>query len=104
MPGSGLFVMYSIDFLTIAPVEQRIAANNYRRWTAMFEQRRVPLAEADPYLLFGLLGKKVIHPGGRRATEELLSLAALTPGQQVLDIGCGAGTTAIEMATRFGVS
>lgn len=28
----------------------------------MVEQRRVPMAEADPYLLFGLLGKHVIHP------------------------------------------
>jgi len=69
----------------------------------MVEQRRVPMAEADPYLLFGLLGKHVIHPGGRHATEELLELAALSPGQRVLDIGCGAGTTAIQMATRFGV-
>ena len=67
-------------------------------------ERRVPIAEADPYLLFGLLGKQVIHPGGRRATEELLALAALAPGQQVLDIGCGVATTAIEMATRFGVT
>ncbi|HEV1991711.1 MAG TPA: methyltransferase domain-containing protein [Candidatus Dormibacteraeota bacterium] len=59
------------------------------------------MAEADPYILFGLLGKHVIHPGGRRATEELLGYAALAPGQHVLDIGCGVGTTAIEMATRF---
>jgi cyclopropane fatty-acyl-phospholipid synthase-like methyltransferase len=62
------------------------------------------MAEADPYLLFGLLGKQVIHPGGRRSTEELLELAGLAPGQQVLDIGCGVGTTAIEMATRFDVT
>jgi SAM-dependent methyltransferase len=68
---------------------------------AVVEQRRIPMAEADPYLLFGLLGKQVIHPGGRKATEELLGLAELAPGQQVLDIGCGAGKTAIEMATRF---
>ena len=67
----------------------------------MVEQQRVRMAEADPYILFGLLGKQVIHPGGRRPTEELFALAALAPGQQVLDIGCGVGTTAIEMATRF---
>jgi hypothetical protein len=30
----------------------------------MVEARRVPIGEADPYLLFGLLGKQVIHPGG----------------------------------------
>jgi SAM-dependent methyltransferase len=70
----------------------------------MVEMRRTPIGEADPYLLFGLLGKQVIHPGGRKATGELLELAALAPGQRVLDIGCGAGTTAIEMASRFGVT
>jgi SAM-dependent methyltransferase len=70
----------------------------------MAETRRVAIGEADPYLLFGLLGKQVIHPGGRKATEELLQLADLGTGQQVLDIGCGAGTTAIEMAKRFGVT
>src|SRR2546421_8953412 len=70
----------------------------------MVETRRVPIGEADPYLLFGLLGKQVIHPGGRKATEELLGFAQLAPGQQVLDIGCGAATTAIEMASRFGVA
>jgi SAM-dependent methyltransferase len=70
----------------------------------MIEARRVPMAEADPYLLFGLLGKQVIHPGGRKATGELLGLAELAPGQHVLDIGCGVGTTAIQMAKRFQVS
>lgn len=70
----------------------------------MVEVRRVPIAEADPYLLFGLLGKQVIHPGGRKATEELLGLAALAPGQRVLDIGCGVGTTAIAMAKQFMVT
>ena len=64
-------------------------------------EQRVSMAGADPYLLFGLLGKQVIHPGGRKATEELFGLAGLGPGQRVLDIGCGVGTTAIEMATRF---
>ena len=70
----------------------------------MVEARRVSMAEADPYLLFGLLGKQVIHPGGRKATEELLGLAALAPDQQVLDIGCGVGTTAVAMAKQFMVT
>jgi SAM-dependent methyltransferase len=70
----------------------------------MIEARRIPVAEADPYLLFGLLGKRVIHPGGRKATEELFGLGALAPEQQVLDVGCGVGTTAIEMARRFDVN
>jgi SAM-dependent methyltransferase len=57
----------------------------------------------DPYQLFAYLGKRVIHPGGRRATQQLLELAALRPGMEVLDIGCGVGTTAIQVASRLGV-
>jgi SAM-dependent methyltransferase len=68
---------------------------------AMVEQR-TSVAEADPYLLFGLLGKKVIHPGGRNATEQLLAAAELRPEHDVLDIGCGVATTAVEIARRFG--
>lgn len=56
----------------------------------------------DPYQFMAALGKKVIHPGGRRSTEELLGFAELGPELHVLDVGAGVGTTAIEMARRFG--
>ncbi len=58
----------------------------------------------DPYTFLAVLGKRVIHPGGRRSTEELFSLAQLQAKQKALDVGCGVGTTAIEMARRFGVA
>jgi SAM-dependent methyltransferase len=35
-------------------------------------------------------------------TKELLDLAAPQPGERVLDIGCGAGTTVLQLATRVG--
>ena len=60
------------------------------------------IEELDPYMLMGMLGKRVIHPGGRRSTEELFDRGDFRPGQRVLDIGCGVGTTAIEIAKRFG--
>ena len=59
------------------------------------------IAALDPYQLMGVLGKRVIHPGGRRSTEELFDLARIEPGQRVLEVGCGVGTTAIEIARRF---
>src|SRR5215813_5459524 len=35
-------------------------------------------------------------------TKELLDLAAPQPGERVLDIGCGPGTTVLELAERVG--
>ena len=54
----------------------------------------------DPYAFLAVLGKRVIHPGGRASTDRLLEWAAIEPGQQVLDIGCGVGTTAIRLAQQ----
>jgi len=56
----------------------------------------------DPYALMAVLGKRVIHPGGRRSTHELFQRADIQAGQQVLDVGCGVGSTAIETAQHFG--
>jgi SAM-dependent methyltransferase len=57
----------------------------------------------DPYAIMAVIGKRVIHPGGRRSTEELFARADFQPGQRVLDIGRGVGTTAITVAHRFGL-
>jgi SAM-dependent methyltransferase len=56
----------------------------------------------DPYAFFAVLGKRVIHPGGRTATDALIRRADFQAGQQVLDVGCGVGTTAIRVASSLG--
>src|SRR6266571_9366102 len=63
---------------------------------------KIDVNSLDPYAFMAVLGKRVIHPGGRRSTEELFDLAHLQVGQMALDVGCGVGTTAIQMASRFG--
>ena len=59
-------------------------------------------AVVDNAAMIAALGKRVIHVGGRPATERLFKLARFEPGQHVLDAGCGVGSTAIEIASRFG--
>lgn len=48
------------------------------------------------------LGKKRLRPGGRRATEWLMEQARFTPKCRVLEVACNMGTTAIEVAQRYG--
>jgi ubiquinone/menaquinone biosynthesis C-methylase UbiE len=55
----------------------------------------------DPYVFMAVIGKRVIHPGGRRATQRLLERAAITPTDRVLDVGCGVATTAIQVASQY---
>jgi len=67
--------------------------------------RRVSAAEIaslDPYKFMATIGKRVIHPGGRASTEAVLAHAGITESTNVLDVGCGVGTTAIEIARRNG--
>jgi SAM-dependent methyltransferase len=56
----------------------------------------------DPYVFMAVIGKRVIHPGGRAATEILLGRAAIQSTDAVLDVGCGVATTALEVAERYG--
>jgi len=71
---------------------------------ATLTRSELDVTSLDPYAFMAVLGKRVIHPGGRRSTEELFNLARMQEGQTALDVGCGVGTTAIQMARRFGAA
>ena len=58
-------------------------------------------AEAG-HVFLARMGKTRLRPGGREATEWLLSGAGLGPESSVLEVACNMGTTAIEIARRFG--
>jgi SAM-dependent methyltransferase len=60
------------------------------------------IAALDPYTFMAVIGKRVIHPGGRTSTEALLTQGGITAESRVLDVGCGVATTAIEIARRTG--
>jgi arsenite methyltransferase len=50
-----------------------------------------------------LLGES-FHPGGTALTAHLGAALRLLPGQRVLDVAAGPGTSAIHLAQRFGCS
>ncbi len=43
------------------------------------------------------------HPGGIELSREVVKSLALKPGQTVLDVACGVGTTTRMMASEFGL-
>jgi cyclopropane fatty-acyl-phospholipid synthase-like methyltransferase len=59
------------------------------------------IAGLDPFKFMAVIGKRVIHPGGRASTDKMLLRAGITAQSRVLDVGCGVGTTAVEIAKRF---
>jgi len=60
------------------------------------------ITKLDPYKFMAVIGKRVIHPGGRASTKALLDRAGITPDSRVLDVGCGVVTTAVEIARDRG--
>lgn len=54
-----------------------------------------------PYKLLALIGKNVVHPGGGNSTKELYAFADLKETDIVLEVGCGTGTTAIDIVKKF---
>jgi arsenite methyltransferase len=49
-----------------------------------------------------LLVGDVLHPGGLALTRQMGEAIALGPGEQVLDVACGRGASAVHLAERFG--
>jgi arsenite methyltransferase len=47
---------------------------------------------------------ETIRPGGLELTERALSVCGLPPGAQVLDVGCGTGTTVEHLIVKHGLS
>jgi hypothetical protein len=60
------------------------------------------VAALDPYKFMAIIGKTVIHPGGRASTQALLARARITAASQVLDIGCGVATMLARLRNRLG--
>lgn len=63
----------------------------------------LPVEKLAGHVFLARMGKKLLRPGGRRATEQLFDLAQLEPNQHLCEIATNRAVTAIELASRFGV-
>lgn len=61
------------------------------------------LTTAPGHDVLAAAGKTVLRPGGRAATEQLFKWANFKPGETVLELASGLGTTAIALAKRYDV-
>jgi cyclopropane fatty-acyl-phospholipid synthase-like methyltransferase len=67
-------------------------------------QATLQFETASGYELLSAAGKTVLRPGGRKATEQLLDWANFTPGETVLELASGVGTSAIALAKQYNVT
>lgn len=67
-------------------------------------QATIDLKTVPGYEVLAAAGKTVLRPGGRAATEQLLRWANFQPGDTVLELASGLGTSAIALAKRYGVN
>jgi ubiquinone/menaquinone biosynthesis C-methylase UbiE len=62
------------------------------------------ITTAEWYDFIGNLGEIIpaLHLGGKEATRDLLEMCHIASGSRVLDVGCGTGFTACEIAKEYG--
>jgi predicted O-methyltransferase YrrM len=61
------------------------------------------LATAPGHQILAAAGKKILRPGGRKATEQLFTWANFQPEETVLELAASFGESAISLAKRFDV-
>jgi ubiquinone/menaquinone biosynthesis C-methylase UbiE len=72
--------------------------------TKIDEKELDELGILEWYDFIGILADALpaLHLGGAEATRDLIEMLELGPEDSVLDVGCGAGQTACEIAKEFG--
>ncbi len=63
----------------------------------------INFATAPGHQVLAAAGKKILRPGGRKATEQLFTWANFQPGETVLELAASFGESAITIARRFNV-
>lgn len=94
--GSG----YTDQGRKVADHWSRLAAT-YEGAIQSLEKRGIP---ADKITAEDLHTLDMIHMGGLAATDELATMAGISSGNLVLDVGCGVGGPVRRLASKFGAT
>jgi len=70
----------------------------------MEEEKGREITTTEWYDFIGNLGEIIpaLHLGGKEATRALIQMCGISPESHVLDVGCGTGYTACEIAREHG--
>ena len=81
--------------------ERRAQAKNVKRFTSdYFDGKQYTKAEISKYE--SIYGRNFVSPGGEHTFTEFLKWLELKHGMRALDIGCGLGVRAFQMAREYG--
>lgn len=70
-----------------------------------YKKKKVIRIQGSHYLTFlAQFGIGGAHPGGINLSKALFSTENITPGADILDVGCGTGQTAAYLATAYQAS
>ncbi len=67
-----------------------------------FDSKQYSESEISKYE--AIYGRNFISPGGERTSAEFLARLGLERGMRVLDVGCGLGGSAFQMAREYGAA
>jgi predicted O-methyltransferase YrrM len=70
---------------------------------SIMPQTTIHLQTAPGYQVLAAAGKTVLRPGGRSATQQLFEWANFQPGETVLELASGLGTSVIALAKRYDI-
>jgi arsenite methyltransferase len=90
------------------PLDLEIKIRYLYKWIVLHQE--LPMAEETCCLescdMFDFMsehvGRNILHPGGRKASDALIDLLQLDRNKTVLDVACGKGLTSVAVAKKYG--
>jgi len=98
-----VIVLLSASFIICSVVAFTIDPSHSPSHPLQLQKQRISIQrEPNFYEVAQKMGKTVLRPGGSEATKHVQAMADIRPGDSVLELSAGLGTTGIELAQKYG--